>query len=138
MCLGRLSQDRFYLKASQHEFTHLGLYRAINEIAPGHIICENFTYRPGPARPSLVLFSLEMIGVVKLYVEQNTHVELFMQGAAEAEGKDAYFNNDRLKTMSLYQRGVPHGLSAMRHLLAWYHFKQGYQYNSGQAVLLAS
>lgn len=137
LCLGRLSQDRVYVRAYQDELSHLGLYRHINETAPSHIVCENFSYRPGQAKPSLVLASLEMIGVVKLYAEQNTHVMLYMQEAHEAEGKNAYFNNDRLKQMGLYQRGVPHGLSAMRHLLAWFNFKQGYQYNSSQTILLA-
>ena len=136
-CLGRLSHDRLYIRANQAEYTHLGLFTFLRSNSPNVIVCENFTYRPGPAKPNLILTSLEMIGVVKLYCEK-TKTVLYMQEAHEAEGKKAYFNNDRLKSLGLYQKSTPHGLSAMRHLLAWFHFKQGYEFNSGQAILLAS
>jgi hypothetical protein len=49
-----------------------------------------------------------------------------MQTAAKGKG---YYTNHHLQAADVYTRGIPHGMDALRHLLQWYTFEAGYQYN---------
>ena len=114
------------VSSGQNEWNHLELYNWLNFQKPDHIICESFEFRM--RQTGLELFSRELIGVVNLYFQQYTDVaDLFMQSPSEALG--GYFNNEKLKHDNVYEKGKPHANDAMRHLLHWYCFKQGYQFN---------
>jgi len=120
-----------YVAPCQAELDHHGIYNLLTDNMPKHVICEDFEYRPGIARPYIVLVSLEYIGVVKLWCAVGARpTPLFMQKAAQAIGDNNFFNDLRLKRMGLYKRGVPHGLDSMRHFLYWFFFKYGSQFNT--------
>jgi len=123
-----------YVAPCQAELDHYGIFSLLATTRPNHVICEDFEYRPGIARPYIVLVSLEYIGVIKLWCKArpplNEETPLFMQKAAQAIGDNNFFNDLRLKRMGLYKRGVPHGLDSMRHFLYWFFFKYGSQFNT--------
>lgn len=124
-----------YIAPCQAELDHLGIYELLSKARPDHVICEDFEYRPGVAKPYIVLVSLEYIGVIKLVcgpghsVRGYKETPLFMQKAMLAVGDKAFYNNAKLQHMGLYKRGVPHGLDSMRHFLYWFFFKYGSQFN---------
>lgn len=135
-CLAYQAKDKVYVAPAQAELDHLGIHNLMVATEPDHVICENFEYRPGhKGVPYVVLVSLEYIGVIKLYCQGSGFDQpVYMQMAMHVVGNKNFFNDDRLKTLNLYKRGVPHGLDAMRHFLHWFWFKQGAQFR-GDAVL---
>jgi len=109
----------------QGKMDHELLWRMLHKVNPTIVVCEDFEYRPGKARDGLVLFSLELIGVAKLYAATQLK-EIKMQKAAEGK---SYYNNARLKELKLYSKGYDHGRDATRHLLHWWTFGAGYKFN---------
>lgn len=95
------------------------------KVAPKAIVIEDFEYRRGNAKDSLVLYSVELIGVTKLYCSKED-VPLYIQKASVQGKNSAYFSDDRLKEMGLYIPGLQHGRSAVKHLLHWFQFGAGY------------
>lgn len=93
---------------------------------PDHIVMEDFEFRQR-VRTGLVLFSVQLIGVARLYeltVAKRT-CTVFLQKASEGKG---YYTDIQLKNKAVYKRGVPHGMDAMRHFLQWVTFKAGHQF----------
>lgn len=134
------SKGHLYIAPCQAELDHLGIWELMRRTHPDHVICEDFEYRPGVAKPYIVLVSLEYIGVIKLWCKPATFeapkgVPLFMQKAMLAVGDKAFYNNEKLEHMGLYKRGVPHGLDSMRHFLYWFFFKYGSQFNAPHKIL---
>lgn len=127
--------------SGQDAWDHLALYTAIQVFDPDIIVCERFDYRKGGYKQEGVeLISREYIGVVELFVQQSNalsyssleghkrSVKLCMQ--MPSEGVGGYWKeDDKLKADGMYMAGIPHGNDAMRHLLQWFTFKEGYQYN---------
>jgi hypothetical protein len=112
--------------AEQSKFTHAQLFDLLYDKSPNIIVCESFEFRQ-KARSGLVLYSCELIGVIKLYVDTvPIPVELVMQTASKGKG---YYSDHLLNKNGVYVRGVPHGMDALRHLLHWYTFGSGYKYN---------
>jgi hypothetical protein len=116
----------------QSKLTHYELDRllAIN-LYPDVIICESFEYR-NRARAGLVLVSCELIGVIKLYSQQY-NVPLFMQTAAQGKG---HFKDEIIKNMGLWIKGKPHAMDSLRHVLQWFTFGSGFQYNRNAEIQL--
>lgn len=105
------------------------LWRRLAEFKPRYIIIEDFEFRQR-ARTGLVLFSVELIGVARLYSLVAPHqCSIFIQKASQGKG---YYSDATLKAHNLHRRGVPHGMDASRHLLQWFTFGAGYQYNNGK------
>lgn len=111
--------------SGQDQLTHKQLWLSLKLSAPDMIICESFEFRRN-ARDNLVLISLELIGVVKLYCE-HYNKRLFMQTAGQGKG---HFNDYKLKGARLYKSSRPHANDAVRHLLTWWQFGHGFQYNT--------
>jgi hypothetical protein len=127
--LAIIEQSTLFISCDQEKFSHRNLYDFLTEIAPDHVICESFEYRNTRHRDNLELYSLEMIGIVKLYCEP------VMQHAAKGKG---FYTDEKLKKLDLYVPGKQHGRDAMRHLLHWYTFGPGYIYNpKGSKMMLA-
>jgi len=89
------------------------------------VVCESFEYRKG-LRDNVVMVSLEYIGIVKLHCEiygmrqsPNGSVvfpQLIMQTAATGK---AFWKDDKLKRLGLFQPGWKHANDATRHLLTY-------------------
>jgi hypothetical protein len=118
---GLMSVDAF-----QKNYQHIELFSTLQLEFPEHVICESFEYR-NTSRSGVNLYPVELIGVVHLFIQGCiSPVGLYMQNAATGKG---FYSDNKLKEAGVYQRGVPHGMDALRHLLQWYTFGAGYQYN---------
>jgi hypothetical protein len=123
------TEEVLYISCDEAKFSHRNLWDFLNEIDPYAVICESFEYRNNNHRDNLELYSCELIGVAKLFCEP------VMQNAAKGKG---HYNDTKLKKMGLYVPGKGHGRDAMRHLLQWFTFGSGYQYNQkGTGIILA-
>jgi hypothetical protein len=136
-CYGQIYQDVLEYYPFQRIDEVDDLWEKLTTFQPRFIIIEDFEFRK-QSRAGLVLFSVELIGVTRLYSLIAQHqVTVFIQKAAEGKG---YYRDETLKSKNLYKRGIPHAMDASRHLLQWYTFGYGYQFNNGQqdfAKLLA-
>lgn len=126
-----------YVTSGQDVWNHLQLYDNLKIGKYDIIVCERFDFRKRGVKQQEAanLISRELIGVVQLYVQQNQppvtegyNVQFYMQ--MPAEGLGGYWSEDnRLKEDKVFRAGRPHANDAMRHLLQWYGFKEGYKYN---------
>jgi hypothetical protein len=118
----------------QEEMSHDLLYAALSVWQPfEYLICEDFEYRPGKAKPNLNLYPVELIGVCKLWASWHPKTKLTFQKAAVGK---SWWSDDKLKDEGLYIEGVPHGRDAARHLLHWLLFREGYSFVEGQDLVL--
>lgn len=137
LSVASVEDETVELTCEQALFDHWHLYELLAELRPEHIVCESFEYR-NRSRAGLVLFSVELIGIVKFYQQATAHaVELYFPTAAKGKSHDYnFFNDDKLKKMGLYVKGKEHGRDAVRHFMNWFTFGAGYQFNAGQSVRL--
>lgn len=129
--IGIVLPECFFVTCDEGTLSGLQLYSKITRLRPDITICESFEYR-NRARDNLVLFSRELIGVVKMTAEQGI-TYLTLQTAAEGKG---HFTDDTLRKMRLYDKSHKHGRDALRHLLHWWQFKGGFKFNKGQPIVL--
>jgi hypothetical protein len=123
--IGKIEDGSMKVDADEQRWNHLALYNWLEHMQPEHIVCERFEFRR-LRQEGLELFSRELIGVVNLYTQQHK-IHLYMQTPSEAIG--GYYNNEKLRSSKVYRTGKPHANDALRHLLHWFTFKQGYQFN---------
>lgn len=93
---------------------------------PDVMVYETFEYR-NRSRKGLVLFSRELIGIIRLYGRLH-QVPMFDQSAYQGVG--GYFTDAQLKEGNVYKPKMVHAMDATRHLLQWYTFGPGYKYNT--------
>ena len=134
-CIGKIENGRLMYTPLQAEFDHYGLWEFLSGYNPEWIICESFEFR-NRVRPGTELISAELIGVVRLYC-QLTEIPLSLQNAstAGAGGKKGPFNNLILKDKGLYEAAKPHAMDASRHLLVWWMFGRGFEFNKTKTYL---
>jgi hypothetical protein len=109
----------------QHAWREGQLWDALRKLEPDWLICESFEYRQ-QSRAGLDLTPAHLIGVVRLFAELSG-CKLQMQTAAQGKG---YYSDRTLKNLLIYDRHFRHGRDAARHLLHWFTFGAGFQYNS--------
>lgn len=109
------------------------LWRRLDGFKPRHLIIEDFEFRGGVAqrKTGLNLFPVQAIGVARLYGLTQGQVAIHIQKAAQGK---SYYTDIVLKNKDLYVRGKPHAMDATRHLLQWFTFGSGFQYNGGQKL----
>ena len=97
----------------------------LDAFGPSHIVIEDFQFRKGRTA-GVSLFSVELIGVARLYEAKHHRVVLHKQQPAQGKG---YYTDATLKALGLYKRdGNEHARDATRHLLQWATFGPGYKY----------
>ena len=136
-CSGRLievsGKQTLLLKPVQVMDDVDDLWRRLIELKPRHIIMESFEFRQ-KSQTGVNLFPVQLIGVARFYsLTASEQCAVHMQ--TPAYGK-AYYSDKLLKSSNLYIRGVPHGMDALRHLLQWWTFGSGFQYNNNVELLL--
>jgi hypothetical protein len=124
--IGVIDQGCMIILTGQQKLNHKGLYDGIVKQAPDHLICERFEFRK-KARPGLILYSRELIGICNLYVQQHVSCTLHMQQPSQGIG--GFWTDTQLKKDKVYKAGNPHANDSVRHLLEWYVFGPGYKYN---------
>lgn len=100
-----------------------------------HTVCEDFEFRQGKQKDGLNLYPVELIGILRLFCSNDQWAPLWMQKAAQGKG---YYDDNKLRGLGVYQRGVEHGRDAARHLLHWFQFGGGYQFNDDPQVELVT
>lgn len=102
-------------------FVHqLDLIHAMNPL--DLVVYERFDYRSGLAKANLT--PVENIGVLKYWLDLN-QVQSEEQWPHMAVGPKAFYNDDRLKLLGVYNVGHKHANDAMRHLLYYLSFGSG-------------
>lgn len=127
--VGHIDDGCMTVRAGQEVWSHQELWAQLHLAEPDAIVCESFEFR-NKSRAGLILYSVELIGIVHLFCSpsyRTPSVTLFMQTAAKGKG---YYTNMHLQTHGVYTRGIPHGMDAMRHLLHWFTFGPGYEFNT--------
>lgn len=120
------------VRYNQYEWSVSQLCTFINNVNPDYLICEDFEYRPGKAKPNLVLYPVQLIGICHLWdqlvgakvLKGVVSRRLFIQKAATGK---AHFTDAKLKELELYVEGLDHGRDSCRHFLHWLNFGWGYQ-----------
>ena len=123
--VGELWDGMMTVRAGQTEFDHIMLYNQLQLLSPDIIICEEFEFR-NRSRKGLDLYPRELLGVCELYTQQHK-IPLFRQKAMVGKG---FYTDGKLKEDGLYVRGKPHAMDALRHLLHWFTFGYGFQFNT--------
>lgn len=124
-CLARMVDGPVCeLAYSEAQISPADLLLMLQDIQPRAIVYEDFKYR-NKSRAGLVLFSVELIGIVKAYGTLNPDCFIKTQQPSEAMG---HFSDAKLKRNNLYARGLVHGRDAARHMLHFMEFGPGFQY----------
>jgi hypothetical protein len=132
---GLIEHGKLKLASGQAAWNELQLYSQLNLGKPDIIVYERFEYRAARHGAygnlsNVELFPRNLIGVINLYLQQNPEVICYTQMPAFAVGKNAYFSDNKLKTAGVYKVANPHANDAMRHILQWWQFGPGFQYNT--------
>lgn len=122
-CLAEISEEDIHLWPHQEKYDVGPFFNQLEKHEPDFIILEDFEYRKGQ-RDGLILFSVQLIGVTRLWGKWN-EAAITMQSAAKGK---SFYSNDQLKLMGAYKRGIPHAMDATRHLMHWLTFSAGFQY----------
>lgn len=123
--VGIIEDGTMAVRAGQTRFDHIELYNQLAFLNPQYVIAEEFEFR-NRSRKGLDLYPRELLGVLELWCQQNKKL-IFRQKAGQALG--AYYKDTKLKQDGLYIAGKPHAMDALRHLLHWYTYGFGYQFN---------
>lgn len=131
---GIIEDGKLKCATGQAAWNELQMYLQLKLAKPHVLIYERFEMRQGKWQAAAVeMFSRNLIGVMNLYAQereaQKTEFELVTQMPAQALGKAAYYNDQRLKQDKLYKPGNPHANDALRHLLQWFTFGSGFRFN---------
>lgn len=127
--VGRIEKGKMYVRFGQTQFDHIMLYDQLCLLKPDYIIIEEFEFRKR-ARLGLDLYPRELLGITELYCQQRK-IGIFRQKAMMGK---SYYSDVKLKEDGLYDRGKPHGHDAVRHLLHWFTFEFGFQFNKNGYV----
>lgn len=122
-CLGRMNMDTCEVAYNEAQLQPADLLLMLQDIEPRAVVYEDFQYR-NRARDKLVLFSVQLIGIVNAYATLNPDCHVKKQQPAQGKG---HYNDDALRRLDLYQRGTVHGRDACRHLLHYMTFGAGWQ-----------
>lgn len=126
--LSHSPSGRYNIAYGQEYFDHQELYEFIPKDVD-HVICESFEFRQGKQQSGVDLYPCELIGVLHLWYAYEEYAQSLVFQPASVQGKKAFFSDEMLKELKLYQAGVEHGRSAVKHLLQWLHFGPGAKYN---------
>ena len=122
---GRIDDGLMIVSSGQLEYSPFQLYLAMKLAEPTHLVYESFEFRRH-ARDKLELYSCELIGIIKMFAEE-TECDIKPQTAAQGK---AHFTDAKLKSALIYKPNKPHANDAVRHLLQWFQFGQGFQFNT--------
>ena len=130
---GIIENGKMGVVSGQVKWNEFELYEELKRSEPNIIIYETFTYRNNrhvKRADNVELFPRNLIGIISMYISERAikgnSCGVYTQ--SPAAGK-SYWNDQLLKKNNVYKVANPHANDAMRHLLQWYMFGSGYQYN---------
>ena len=121
-CLARMNDSTCEIAYNEAQLQPADLLVMLQDIEPKIVVYEDFQYR-NRARDKLVLFSVQLIGVIEAYKALTPDCHVKKQTPAQGKG---HYNDDTLRRLGLYQRGTVHGRDAARHLLHFATFGAGW------------
>jgi len=136
--LGVADKEKLFLAYNEERFNHNEFWLFLTRAHLHHnlhTVCEDFEFRQGKQKDGLNLYPVELIGITRLFCSSDTWHPLWMQKAAQGKG---YYDDNKLKSLGVYQKGYDHGRDAARHLLHWFNFGAGYQFNEDPTVELVA
>ena len=92
------------------------LWKVLHTGQPAMIVYESFLYQ---RRDKVDLRPVKAIGVIELFAEINRTP---IMSQTPSQGK-AFWTDNRLKKLDLWETGQPHAMDALRHLLYYKAFK---------------
>jgi hypothetical protein len=92
---------------------HEAVFDELTEIAPMHVLYERFDFRA--AKNGVVLTGVEYIGVIELFTQMKC---IGATKISPSDGK-AFWNDNKLRALGMYRRGMPHANDAIRILNTW-------------------
>lgn len=101
----------YQMELYKYPSPHATLYDHLSEVRPTKILYEAFLHRQGQL--GVQFTGIEYIGVILLWGQRN-RVKCYP--ITPSQGK-AFWTDEKLKTIELYKRGIPHGMDATRVLL---------------------
>jgi len=120
--------------SGQAKWNELGLYNDLVSGKPNIVIYEKFeSGKENPYRRrrnpnyDVELYSRNLIGVIMLYCMQH---DIFPYEQTPAKALGGHYQDTVLQQASVFKVGNPHANDAMRHLLQWYTFGPGFQYDT--------
>lgn len=93
---------------TEYPHPHETVFDVLSEIAPRAIIFERFDFRA--AKNGAVLTGVEFIGVIELYAQVKC---IQIMKMSPSDGK-AFWNDNKLRALNMYRRGLPHANDATR------------------------
>lgn len=123
--MGDVYLGRMSVLTGEERFNHLEFYKFLCESKPRFIIYERFDARHSRFSQGVELFSREIIGVAELYAQQKK-IKVYKQMPSQAKTS---FSDEKLKKSVIFKPAKEHANDAVRHLLYWFTFGSGYQYN---------
>lgn len=140
--LGYIEDDKILVAPFQKMASCYMHYCILQKLLPKTIIIEDFEVRQ-TTTVGTILFSCELIGVTRLFVEsfgkQENVPRMLVQKAMMIYGEKAFFSSiERLRSYDVYIPGKDwhHSMDAMRHFMHWKTFGQGYQYKEKNVQLV--
>lgn len=88
------------------------VYAFLGKVKPRKVAYEKFADRPNKA--TVELYSVEVIGVIKLWCQQN-YVENYNYNPSTVK---AFWKDNKIKKLDLWVKDMPHAMDALRVLLA--------------------
>lgn len=99
------------MRPGNYSHPHEMLYDMMCNVLPKTVIYEAFHFRQG--MDGAVFTGVEYIGIIELY-SQLKYSELIKITPSDGKG---FWDNKKLAAIGVYQKGLPHGMDAMRILL---------------------
>lgn len=129
---GIIIDGKLHAVTGQAKWVHKDLWLHLFDIKPKYVISEKFLFRmvnpkTHKTQRGAELYSRELIGVGNLYCQ--LHDATFVLQNVMKDSPTTFFNNRQLKKDGFYKTGHDHANDAARHLLYWYQFGSGFQYN---------
>lgn len=136
--VGVIDDGKMLVISGQAKWSEFQLYSQLKMLKSDIIVYERFEYRAERHGSygdlaNVELYSRNLIGVINLYIQETSaagkEINTYPQMPSYALGKNAFFSDKKLKDNLVYRVDNPHANDAMRHLLQWYQFGPGFQYN---------
>src|ERR1041385_2135596 len=96
--------------------SHRATMSFLDGLSPDEIVYEDFKHRPNLMKAEL--FSVEVIGIIKLYDERREDCDPIVGKFLPTQAK-AFWTDEKIKKVGLWQPGQKHAMDALRVLLTY-------------------
>ena len=91
---------------------HKNVYEFLCRAQPSIVVAESFVQSTGAGATNFG--AVEIIGVIKLYSQLMSKPVVW-----QSRGIKKFWDDDKVKAVGLWEKGIKHSMDATRHLLYW-------------------